>query len=75
MERCCKTLHELCDDLGVTRRAVQGYEKAGLVSATAKINMGICYMMRGLKSGLHRLSCISNWDLQLKKYRGLLMLR
>ena len=25
-----KTLHELCDELGVTRRVIQGYEKAGL---------------------------------------------
>lgn len=34
------TLKELCDTLNVTRRAVQGYEKAGLVRATAKNNMG-----------------------------------
>lgn len=26
-----KTLRELCDALGITRRVVQGYEKAGLV--------------------------------------------
>ena len=35
-----KTLHELCDALGVSRRAVQGYEKAGLVSATDKNKYG-----------------------------------
>ena len=35
-----KTLHELCDALGVTRRAVQGYEKEGLVSASGKNKYG-----------------------------------
>ncbi len=36
----CKTLHELCDQLGVSRRAVQGYEKAGLVAASSKNKYG-----------------------------------
>lgn len=36
----CKTLHELCEALGVTRRAVQGYEKAGLVTATKRNKYG-----------------------------------
>lgn len=35
-----KTLHELCDALGVTRRAVQGYEKEGLVSASGRNKYG-----------------------------------
>ena len=39
-----KTLHELRDELGVTRRVIhdgiQGYEKAGLVSATGKNKYG-----------------------------------
>lgn len=35
-----KTLHELCDALGVSRRAVQGYEKEGLVAASGKNKYG-----------------------------------
>ena len=35
-----KTLRELYDALGVTRRAIQVYEKAGLVSATSKNKYG-----------------------------------
>ena len=35
-----KTLHELCDMLGVSRRAVQGYEKAGLVVPTGRNKYG-----------------------------------
>ena len=36
-------LRELCRLTGVTRRAVQGYEKEGLVSPSGKTNMDICY--------------------------------
>ena len=35
-----RTLKEVCDLTGVTRRAVQGYEKAGLVTATGKNKYG-----------------------------------
>ena len=34
------TLRELCDALGVTRRAVQGYEKAGLVKSSGRTERG-----------------------------------
>lgn len=34
------TLREVCDFFGVSRRAVQGYEKAGLVSATSRNRRG-----------------------------------
>lgn len=33
-------LREVCQLVGVTRRAVQGYEKSGLVAATGKNKMG-----------------------------------
>lgn len=34
------TLREICEVLGVSRRAVQGYEKVGLVSATDRNKYG-----------------------------------
>lgn len=34
------TLREVCQNLGVSRRAVQGYEKAKLVSASRKTDSG-----------------------------------
>lgn len=34
------TLREVCDSVGVSRRAVQGYEKAGLVFASGKNERG-----------------------------------
>lgn len=35
-----KTLREVCKTAGVTRRAVQGYERAGLVSASCRNERG-----------------------------------
>lgn len=34
------TLREICDSADVSRRAIQGYEKAGLVSATGRNERG-----------------------------------
>lgn len=34
------TLKEICETLEVSRRAIQGYEKAGLVTATARNKYG-----------------------------------
>ena len=35
-----KTLREVCEAVGITRRQLQGYEKAGLVTHSAKNKMG-----------------------------------
>ena len=35
-----KTLKELCEELGVSRRAIQGYEKVGLVYPSARTAQG-----------------------------------
>lgn len=42
-----KTLQEMCKSLGVTRRAVQGYEDAGLVTAAGRNKYG--YLLYGEK--------------------------
>ena len=34
------TLREICEPLGVSRRALQGYEKAGLVTASGRNKYG-----------------------------------
>lgn len=36
----CMTLREICETLQVSRRAIQGYEKAGLVAATGRNKYG-----------------------------------
>lgn len=38
--RNIKTLHQLCEEIGVTRRAVQGYEMHGMVKPSAKNKYG-----------------------------------
>lgn len=35
-----ETLRELCEHTGVSRRAIQGYEKAGLMTAAIKNERG-----------------------------------
>lgn len=35
-----KLLKEVCESIGVSRRAVQGYEKMGLVTSTGRNKMG-----------------------------------
>ncbi|MBU5431714.1 MerR family transcriptional regulator [Intestinimonas sp. MSJ-38] len=40
-----KTLRQVCTELKVSRRAVQGYEKAGLVAASGKNKYG--YLLYG----------------------------
>lgn len=35
-----RTLRQVCETIGVSRRAVQGYEKAGLVVPTGKTSRG-----------------------------------
>lgn len=37
------TLREVCNSLGVSRRTVQGYEKAGLVKPTGKTERGYLF--------------------------------
>ena len=36
----CMTLREICETLEVSRRTIQGYEKAGLVAATGRNKYG-----------------------------------
>ena len=36
----CLTLREICETLEVSRRTIQGYEKAGLVAATGRNKYG-----------------------------------
>lgn len=35
-----KTLREVCEELGIPRRAIQGYEEAGIVTPTSRNKMG-----------------------------------
>ena len=39
-----KTLQEIYNTLGITRHAIQGYEEIGLVRASGKKSIDICFM-------------------------------
>ena len=53
------TLSEVCSVLEVSRRAVQGYENAGLVSATGK-NISLNRNSYGMHFGILKLSEMQN---------------
>ncbi len=50
-----RTLREICSETGVSRRAIQGYEKAGLVCAVSKNKYG--YLLYD-EAGLERIKRI-----------------
>ena len=67
-----KSLTEVCAEIGVTRRAVQGYEKAGLVSAIGKNKYG--YLLYD-EAGLERIRIIKFFQktgLSIKEIRGII---
>ena len=43
------TLREICNIVGVSRRAVQGYEENGLVISSGKNKYGCCMMRLQLR--------------------------
>ena len=67
-----KTLREVCDELGVSRRAVQGYEKAGLVSATDKTNRGYLLYDEEAQEKIRRIKMYQDVEFSLKEIAQLL---
>lgn len=66
------TLRELCNSLGVTRRAVQGYEKAGLVCAADKNERGyLLYDEEALKK-IDRIKLYQQFGFTIKEIQCLM---
>ena len=66
------TLRELCDSLGVSRRAVQGYEKAGLVSAEGKNERGYLLYNEETKDKIERIKLYQQFGFTIKEIKWLL---
>lgn len=66
------TLREVCDSIEVSRRAVQGYEKAGLVSATGKNERG--YLLYDAKSRerIRQIKLFQQLGFSLKEIKGII---
>ena len=67
-----KTLHELCDALGVTRRAVQGYEKEELVSATDKNKYGHLLYDEEAQKRIAQIKLYQQFGFKLKEIKELI---
>ena len=67
-----KTLHEVCDAFGVTRRAVQGYEKAGLVSAEGKNERGYLLYDEEAQKKIERIRLFQQFGFTIKEIKKLM---
>ena len=66
-----KTLREVCDLLGVSRRAVQGYEKVGLVEPSGRNKYGyLLYDCRAVDT-IRRIKQFQSFGFQIKEIREL----
>ena len=66
------TLHELCDSLGVSRRAVQGYEKAGLVSPVGKNVRGYLLYDKNTRERINRIKLYQQFGFTIKEITWLI---
>lgn len=62
-----KKLKEVCHEAGVSRRAVQGYENAGLVRATAKNKYGHLLYDKLEEKRIKRIKLFQDMGLSLKE--------
>ena len=67
-----KKLNEVCRDAGVSRRAVQGYENAGLVRATAKNKYGHLLYGELEEERIKRIKFFQDMGLSLKEIEVLI---
>ena len=65
------TLHELCGLTGVTRRAVQGYEKACLVSAVGKNERGYLLYAADTQERIRQIRLFQQIGFSIREIRDL----
>ncbi len=67
-----KTLKEICSELSVSRRAVQGYEDAGLVRATGKNKYGYLLYNQRAQERIARIKFFQDLGFSIKEIAGLI---
>ena len=65
------TLRELCETVGVSRRAVQGYEQAGLVSPTGKNERGYLLYSESEQEKIKKIRFFQDMGFSLKEIKRL----
>lgn len=63
------TLREVCSTIGVSRRAVQGYEKEALVSATGKNNRGYLLYNAAAQNRIKKIKLYQDMGFSLKQIK------
>ena len=66
------TLKEVCNEVGVSRRAIQGYEKLGLVQATGKMKRGYLLYDEDMILRIRTIKMYQNAGFQLKQIKGII---
>lgn len=62
-------LRQICDSVGVSRRAVQGYEKMGLVSPVGKNKMGYLVYDSAACERIRQIKLFQNMGFSLKEIK------
>ena len=65
------TLREVCQTLEVSRRAIQGYEKAGLVSATSKNKYGHLLYNKTARDRVAKIKLYQRFGFTIKEIQGI----
>lgn len=66
-----KTLREVCEAYGVSRRAVQGYEKAGLVAASGKNERGYLLYDEKCQERIQQIKLYQQLGFKVREIKGL----
>ena len=67
-----KTLSELCSTLQVSRRAIQGYEKVGLVAASGKNKYGYLLYNPEAQERIRRIKLYQQLGFRLKEIKEIM---
>lgn len=66
-----KTLREVCEMLGVSRRAIQGYEKAGLLVASGKNERGYLLYDKNCQERIQQILLYRKMGFRVKEIKKL----
>lgn len=66
------TLREICNIFGVSRRAIQGYEMAGLVSASSKNERGYLLYDENSQKRIKQIKLFQQMGFSIKEIRNII---
>ena len=67
-----KTLREICSEVGVSRRAVQGYEKAELVRASGRNKYGHLLYDKEAEKRIEEIKLYQDMGFKIKEIKALI---